>query len=399
MTYRKVSQKKSNSLKRIWGLIISLAFLVLVIVFLLVFFKLFKEPNQTSRVMPAKILNISEPFSGEVYLNDQLGGTLFSDQIIAAIDGSKKSLEIAVYSMDNTSIRDAVYRAAKRGVKASLIFSDKQKKGHDAIFKDLPKNVSRLDISSDIGYMHHKFLLVDRGEAGAKLFFGSYNFTYLQEKYDPSFLLETARPEIIEVFGEEFDRLAASQHGTMKLDKGYNPFAALIKYPEGFLEIWFSPQRTDASLKQRMIDLVRESKSNIKIMIWNFTDNVLAGELAAAASRETVSIITDDVNYSVPESALNLLLAEKTKHHLSNLTILTDVKRNNELRNRFQINDLNSFLHHHLLLIDDRIAVFGTNNWSAGGFYKNDESIMISDIPSIVSSFESSFDFNHRVNK
>lgn len=399
MTYPKAFRKKFNSSKRFWGLVIATAFLIVTLIFLSIFFKLFREADPSLLLTPAKTINITEPFSGKVFLNDQLGGTLFSDQIIAAIDNSKKSLEIAVYSMDNTKIRDAVYRAAERGVKASLIFSDKQKKGHDSIFKDLPENVSRLDIDSNIGYMHHKFLLVDRGETGAKLFFGSYNFTYLQEKYDPSFLLETDRPEIIEVFGEEFDRLADSQHGTMKLDKGYNPFAALIKYPEGFLEIWFSPQRAESSLRQRMVELIRGSKSGIKIMIWNFTDNVLASELAAAASRETVSIVTDDVNYSVPESAFNLLLTEKKKHHLSDLEIITDTKRNSELWNRFRINDLNSFLHHHLLLIDNRIAVFGTNNWSAGGFFKNDESIMISDIPSVVSSFKSSFDFNYQANK
>jgi len=51
------------------------------------------------------------------------------------------------------------------------------------------------------------------------------------------------------------------------------------------------------------------------------------------------------------------------------------------------------------MLLDNQIVIFGTNNWSAGGFYKNDESVMISSIPSLVSVFKNSFDYNYQKNK
>jgi len=152
-------------------------------------------------------------------------------------------------------------------------------------------------------------------------------------------------------------------------------------------------------LRQRMSQLIKSSTLGIEIMIWNFTDNGLAKELAEAAGRESVKILTDDVNYQAPESAFNLLSIEKTKHHLDNLELLTDAKRNQDLKKFFQINDLNSFLHQHLMLLDNQIVIFGTNNWSAGGFYKNDESVMISSIPSLVSVFKNSFDYNYQKNK
>ncbi len=56
--------------------------------------------------------------------------------------------------------------------------------------------------------------------------------------------------------------------------------------------------------------------------------------------------------------------------------------------------DFNSFLHHHLLLVDGTIAVFGTNNWSTNGFFNNNESIMISNIPYMFQSFKQAFDAN-----
>ncbi len=397
MKWPKIFRRQPKHRRQIGGVIVSVFALILALVLIALFFKFFLSPPAV--LTPAKNLEISEPFSGTLYFNDQLGGTLFSDQIIAAIDQAQQRIEVAVYSMDNTQIRDALYRAAKRGVAVSLIFSDKREAGIDAILKDQPAGIKRLNLASDPGSMHHKFILLDRGEAKAKLFFGSYNFTYLQEKYDPSFLFETTRPEIVAVFGEEFDRLLKGQHGGAKLAGDYNSFAARIKYPEGWLEIWFSPQTETSSLRQRLIQLIKESKLGIKVMIWNFTDNGLASELAGAARREPVQILTDDINYHDPVSVFGFLAGEKTKHHLDQLEILTDAKRNQELQNRFQLNDLNSFLHHHLLLLDDQIAVFGTNNWSAGGFYKNDESVVISNLPSLVAGFKNSFDYNYQKNK
>jgi len=391
MWVTKIFPKKSKSK----ALIIPLVLLGLVIFMGVIFFRFFLNNNQNQVATPAKDLTISEPFSGQLYFNDRLGGNLFSAAIIAAIDEAKSNIEVAVYSLDSLPIRDALYNAAKRGVNVSLIFSDKRQAGIESIFQGKPSNVAVSYIPSTPGSMHHKFMIIDR----TKLFFGSYNFTNLQEKYDPSFLMKTTRLEIVEVFGEEFNRLAKNLHGTNKLGGDYNPFAARIKYPEGYLEIWFTPQSQTSNLRQRMIDLVRGAKNNIKILIWNFTDKTLANELALAAKDKAVQIVTDDTNYSLPDSAFPLLNSEKTKHHLDRLEIITDAKRNQEIQNTWHINDLNSFLHHHLLLVDDQTAVFGTNNWSGGGFYENDESIMISNIPSLVDGFKTSFDYNYQVNK
>ncbi|PIT95372.1 hypothetical protein COT98_00150 [Candidatus Falkowbacteria bacterium CG10_big_fil_rev_8_21_14_0_10_39_9] len=397
MSWRKLLRQNNNAGRQWRGVLVPTLALILVLSLLAVFFRYFSRSEAV--LIPAKDLEITEPFSGELYFNDQLGGSLFSDQIIAAIDSAKQKIEVAVYSMDNTQIRDALYRAAQRGVAVSLVFSDKREDGINTIFKNQPEGIKKIYIASDPSSMHHKFIILDRGSDQAKLFFGSYNFTYLQEKYDPSFLLKTVRSEIITVFGEEFDRLALGQHGGSKIAGDYNSFAARINYLDGWLEIWFSPQTVTGSLRQRMSQLIKSSTLGIEIMIWNFTDNGLAKELAEAAGRESVKILTDDVNYQAPESAFNLLSIEKTKHHLDNLELLTDAKRNQDLKKFFQINDLNSFLHQHLMLLDNQIVIFGTNNWSAGGFYKNDESVMISSIPSLVSVFKNSFDYNYQKNK
>ncbi len=352
---------------------------------------------------PARIIEVKEPFSGVMHFNDQLGTDDFSNLLIANIDKASKTVEIAVYSMDSQEIKAALYRAANRGVAVSLIFSDNRKDVIDNLFRDKPGAIKIGFVSSATdGYMHHKFLLIDRGLDGQKLFFTSYNFTLIQGKYDPCFIMETGRPELVGVFGEEFDRLGAKITQTAKgirEKRSNNPFAALVKYPEGFLEIWFSPGSNESSIKDRMIGLIKNSASNIKILIWYMTDKEIAAELAGAAQRIPVSIVTDDFNQSVEASVFPALLAQKQRQHLDNLTIINDSKRNQEVEKFMPHQNFNSFLHQHLLLVDDKIALFGTDNWSTGGFFRNSESIMVTDIKSLVDAFEKSYQFNYDVNK
>lgn len=343
-------------------------------------------------------LEIEDSFSAKLYFNNEFNSDIFSSLLIKEIKAAQKTIEIAVYSMDNALMREALYEANDRGVEIFLIFSDTREIAHDQIFENLPKSITRLDIPSDRGYMHHKFLIIDRGYDNEKLFFGSSNFTYLQEKYDPSFIMETSRPEIIKVFGEEFDRLALNIHSINKLNTAKEPLVVRLKYPEGFLEIWFAPQ-IKSGLKERMLGLIRNSKNDIKAIIWNFTNQSVAVELASAAKTKNIRIITDDSNYLTRDSVFPYLLAKKSRYNLNNLEIITDVNRNEEVRKLSQNPELNSFIHHHLLLVDGQTVLFGTNNWTNRGFYSNDESVIISDIPYLFKSFDNTWEINYKYNK
>lgn len=389
------NMKWAKNLKIISSLWWALGLLLLAAVLLVSFFKLGYKPSPKVVLSPAEDLQINEPFSGTLFFNNQMGSEVFSKPLVEVIAKSKKTIEVAVYSMDDDRIRDAIYAASKRGVKVSIILSDKRKEGHDGVFKNMPAGMTRQDISSKDGSMHHKFIIIDRGTPEALLFFGSYNFTRLQEKFDPCFLLETTRPEIVQVFGKEFDRLNSGEHS---ISKKSNPFAARIKYPEGYLEIWFSPQR-EAGLRDRMIQMIKSADKEIKALVWNFTDDGLAQEFLAAAKKKKITIITDDANYNGPDSVFSVMQKEKIRRYLNNLTIITDAKRSREVEQEFKQKDFNSFLHHHVLLIDDREVAFGTGNWSKGGFYGNDESYMISDIPQLVKEFSTTWSFHYEKNK
>ncbi len=348
---------------------------------------------------PEKTIDVNESFSGQLHFNDVLGLDNFSKLIVSGIDGAQKRIEIAMYSMDSVDIREALFKAAERGVEVNLVFSNKHEILLRKFFENAPSSFKIVYVGNAVEqvYMHHKFLIIDRGLDSQKLFFGSYNFTDIQGKFDPSFILETTRPEIIDVFGSEWDLLVDSNSWSDKRLGSYNPFAALINYPEGYLEIWFTPESSVNSLKARMIKAIDGAKEGVKALIWHLTDRDVAATLISASKRLPTIIVADDFNFFLPESMLPAMLAQKSRQDLKNLEIVHDAKRSMEVVKILADDSLNSFLHHHTLLIDNSLVIFGTNNWSSGGFNQNDESVMVSNIPALVEGFLSSFEYNYQV--
>ncbi|HNW19901.1 MAG TPA: phospholipase D-like domain-containing protein [bacterium] len=374
--------------------LIWLALFLIFIIFLVIWLKPQANLLFNPFVFSEPVQQINEPFSGQLYFNDQLGQNKLSQLVIAAIDSAQATIELAVYSFSDQDIKEAIYQAANRGVKVTIILDAGKSQFNNQLLSDLPENIRRIDIKSKRGYMHHKFIIIDRGQSSGQLLFGSYNFTKLQDRYDPSFLLISPRPELVDSFGREIDRLANNNYGRKKI-LASDCLAERFQYTNGFLEIWFGPQTRNRGLRNRMIDLIYGTKNSLKGMIWNFTDRDLAHAMLTVARRHPVTMIIDDVNWTGKYSVNQIM----TKSLFNKLEIITDHRRNQEVKDLSGQDDLNSFLHHHALIIDDQTVVFGTNNWSSGGFFDNDESTIISNIDSLVQSFGQSFLFNYQKNQ
>ncbi len=396
---KKKSEKKNNQ----FLIIACLAFLLFIIFSIFYLTKNFREIEDKKIILePREEIVVDYDFEAEVFFNDELGESIFSLEMINSIDNAQKTIEIAVYSMNHPDIKEALRRAAERGVKIDILLCEKGKVIHDVFFADLDDYINRKDIKfsfsslfTDSYLMHHKFMIIDRDLENRLMFFSSYNFTYLQEKYDPSFVLKTSDFYFIKVFGEEFDRISLGVHGLEKKNRKINPFAAKIEYNNGFIEIWFSPGDKTNNLRGRMINLIKESRDNLKIMIWLWTDRLLAQNILNLKPEIKINIITDEVNINHENSVFGNILSLGTSN---NLEVITDEKRQIEIQ-KLRDDHLNSFLHHHTLIIDDKILVTGTSNFSSSGFFSNDESMIVTDIYFLIESFIGSFEINYLKNK
>lgn len=402
--------------RRKWSYILR-SYIVWFLVFLFGLFILAKISGFSARLIedwliikskPAEIVNITKPVETDIIFNDEMGSEVFSERIISEIDQAKKSLEIAMYTFSSEKLKQAVYRAAARGLSVTIINDWHKHDSHELFFADAPTSIVRLELGSDSGgktvLMHHKFALIDRGELGQKLIFGSYNWTELQEKYDPSFILISGNEALIASFGRDFDRMSSGFAGIKKLDNpNYHPWDLSLKSGDNNYEVWFSPGRYGDNIAARLDSLINNAQESLEIMIWDFTDKDLAIDLIRQARAGIkISLITDTWNFNNQNSVFQYLLEAKNRYNLDNFELIVDSGNGNLINNIKEEEGLDvkfdPFLHYHVLIADHTQVLFGTNNWSRAGTYYNDESIMISNDKKILERFQTAFERQYHNN-
>ena len=99
-------------------------------------------------------------------------GTDCENNIIAEINNAKK-IDIAVYSITNQNIVDAIIEAKERGAKIRVITDRLQSKGKHSLVDELSD--AGIPVITNVGHkiMHNKFAIFD----GKRIESGSYNWT------------------------------------------------------------------------------------------------------------------------------------------------------------------------------------------------------------------------------
>lgn len=351
--------------------------------------------------IPAQTITVANPLLTTIYFNNIIGATGAVAQFEKSIDSAQHSIEIAVFSIKSDRLRQALYRADARGVKVTLILDSSRADQHNKAFPDLPKGIVRIDDgtydavnSKNTAYMHHKFMLIDRGYPTQELTQGSLNFTDLGEKYNESYFLTTSDATLIKIYGGEFDLLKKGVTSLGKLGNAeYDPWTARIQYPNGFLEVWMSPGFSNDSAKYRILELINSATTSLDLMMWDFTDTKIAQALVKKSEAGVhVRIVADNTNATSSYSVLPTLMKAKEKEGLKNLEVILDTKSTALITGPVP-DGFNPYLHEHSMIVDGKIAVFGTNNWSMWGFYHNDEDTLITDNTYLVGQFEKTFDY------
>ena len=349
-----------------------------------------------------KIVRDNDQPATVFFSNEDTGGgnSDFLSIIEKEIDSAQYSLDAAVYSFKSERLREALYRAAKRGVAVRLLLSARDQNQHEIFFADAPANFKRIEAgereqAAGASLMHHKFLLIDGGHDNQKLLFGSFNWTDLQAAYDNSFLLLSQQADIIEAFSREFERLAVGLSGKKKMsDVSYKPFALDLQAGGYDYELWFSPGSRNYNINARLAAAMASAKENLRVLAWSLTDKDLADSLLGTARRGLkVEIIADSYNLGNKDSLVAYLLKKKQEEKLDNLEIFADKEKISASESPAENDEKNidPFLHQHLLIVDGKTVFAGSGNWSRSGAFYNDESLLVSDESTLVEAFSASF--------
>ena len=131
------------------------------------------------------------------HARDYEGGP--DEALAAAIDGARLSVDVAAYSLNLWSIRDALIHASQRGVMVRMVMESDNM--DDAEVQDLLDAGIPIIGDQHEGLMHDKFVSIDRSEVWT----GSMNYTVGGAYKDNNNLIRIRSVQVAQDYTNEFE--------------------------------------------------------------------------------------------------------------------------------------------------------------------------------------------------
>ncbi len=261
------------------------------------------------------------------------------------------------------------------------------------------------DGSKGSGLMHHKFMIID----GSKVIVTSANFTtsdmhgdfrFPDSRGNPNNLLKIDSTEVARLFTQEFNLMWGDGPGG-KLDSKFGskkPFrsAQQVQLGDNHLTIQFSPTSQKIPWNQTSNGIIGKTLSTatkkIDLALFVFSEQNLVNILATKHQQNVQirALIDRNFIYRPYSEALDMMgvkLSAKCKSESENRPWLNPLQTVGTPR--LPQGDL---LHHKFAIVDDKIAIAGSHNWSAVANANNDETVVIIDNPMVTAHFIREFE-------
>ena len=151
-------------------------------------------------------------------------------------------------------------------------------------------------------------------------------------------------------------------------------------------EVYFMPY-DGSKAENRLINLFTHAKHNIKIIIYAFTNKRIARALKIASTHNVnIEIIADEKEAKYKRSVISNLAAIKK----INIRLLHGLPYRSKKFGK---------LHAKVAIIDDKILVTGSANYTYSAFYKNYEYIIIHKDYSLIKKFNDFFKKLHLISR
>lgn len=308
-------------------------------------------------------LYLTAPFYPERPAN-RYGG--LDTALVTDMDAAQTAIDVASFAIDLPTVRDALVRAAQRGVRVRVVTDDEsyvEVVEGAAIDAALARSGIQLSIDHGAGYSHNKFFIID----DRILWTGSWNLTTNDTYRNNNNVLRLTEPRLIENYKKRFEEFMAGRfHG--QADK-------MVPYPKVALangvriENYFSPNGGARNAIQTRLSQARRS---IRLMAFSFTADRQADYLIEKHKAGLkVQAVVEGRNASGSG-------AEYSRLAKAGVDILKDG---------------NCYvMHHKVFIIDDTTVITGSYNFSGQAETDNDENLLIIDDPALARHYIEEFD-------
>jgi phosphatidylserine/phosphatidylglycerophosphate/cardiolipin synthase-like enzyme len=312
-------------------------------------------PTATAPAGPVAVF-FSRP---QVFDGEYAGGP---DEILAgAIDAAAEKIDIASYDFDLLSLARALLRAKNRGVAVRIVV-DSDNWSNEAL--DLLRGEG-IPVAGDgrDGLMHDKFVVID----GREVWAGSMNLTVNDAYRNDNNLLRIRSAELARIFTAEFEEMfAAKKFGSSSPSGKAQP---AVQAGAGTIEALFAPDEPVAS---RVIREIRAARTSIHFLAFSFTSGAIASAMLDRLpdGLALFGVLEGTQARSNSGAQFGALAAGGATVHL-------DANPRN--------------MHHKVIILDGRIVIAGSYNFTASAENKNDEDLLILDNPELAAAFEAEF--------
>lgn len=302
---------------------------------------------------------------------DNLGQSIIDQHVQPAIDAATTSIDVTSFDLNLPGAVNSLAAASLRGVRVRVVYDglngslnlENAATGYkvfNAIRTLKASGVALVDGGREYGLMHNKIIIID----GKTLFVGSWNLSYNDTYRNNNNLLKITQPRIIANYQAKFEEFF--------VDKRFGS-GAMLKVPnpafttDGVrIENYFAP--TD-DVMDRLVAYVRKAEKSVHFMIYTFTDDYLA---AALVARSKAGL---DVQGVIESRGANQ--GSLPQLYCAGLPVRLD-------GNRYT-------MHHKVLVIDEKMVITGSFNFTRAADTVNDDNIIIIHSPVAAAIYEQEF--------
>jgi phosphatidylserine/phosphatidylglycerophosphate/cardiolipin synthase-like enzyme len=271
-------------------------------------------------------------------------------------------VDVASYSLNLWSVRDALIHANQRGVVVRMVMESENmddREVHDLISAGIP-----IVDDQHEGLMHDKFVIVDRSEVWT----GSMNYTVGGAYKDNNNLIRIRSVQVAQDYTNEFEEMFAD--GLFGPDGSANTPNPKLTIDGTQVEVYFSP---DDGVVQHILEIIRSAQESIYFLAFSFTSNDI-GEAIVERTQNGIAVAGVMDNGQIASN-------QGTEYD-SFLQAGLDVR---------QDGNTNGLMHHKVIIIDRQIVITGSYNFTASAEESNDENVVIIFSPAVAATYLEEF--------
>lgn len=273
--------------------------------------------------------------------------------VLADIAAARRSVDIAVFDIDLPELGEALLAAHRRGARVRLALDSQNLEAPEmsALAGRLEEAGVPIRFDRREPFMHDKFIVLD----GAVVWAGSWNMTANDTYRNHNNMVRLASRALAGAYAAEFAQLFAGRFGAAKR-------AVAAETPRA--RAYFSP---GGGAQAELLRLLAGARRSVRFMAFSFTAAPVAKAMVErAGAGVAVSGVVERQNARGAGSVLGILRAGGVA----------------------ALEDGGCFLlHHKVIVIDERIVVTGSYNFTASAEQSNDENMLVIEDAGVARAF------------